>query len=83
MKFLTLTLITHVPDPITGKRKSTTERLEEVVRLAVLSEELGFDGFATRRATNCSADSGARTRSPGTVGSGPHWTRRRPGREVG
>jgi alkanesulfonate monooxygenase SsuD/methylene tetrahydromethanopterin reductase-like flavin-dependent oxidoreductase (luciferase family) len=45
MKFLALTLITHVPDPITGKRKSTTERLEEVVRLAVLCEELGFDGF--------------------------------------
>jgi alkanesulfonate monooxygenase SsuD/methylene tetrahydromethanopterin reductase-like flavin-dependent oxidoreductase (luciferase family) len=45
MKFLTLTLITHLPDPLTGKRKSTTERLEEVVRLAVLAEELGFDGF--------------------------------------
>src|SRR3981189_569446 len=45
MKFLTLTLLTHLPDPLTGKRKSTTQRLEEVVRLAVLAEELGFDGF--------------------------------------
>ncbi|MEV5503133.1 LLM class flavin-dependent oxidoreductase [Nonomuraea fuscirosea] len=39
MKFLLITLITH-----TGER-STTERFREVVRNAVLAEELGFDGY--------------------------------------
>jgi alkanesulfonate monooxygenase SsuD/methylene tetrahydromethanopterin reductase-like flavin-dependent oxidoreductase (luciferase family) len=45
MKFLAITLIVHAPDPLTGVRKPTTERLREVVRNAVLAEELGFDGF--------------------------------------
>ena len=45
MKFLAITLITHVPDPITGIQKSTTERLRDVVDNAVLAEELGFDGY--------------------------------------
>src|SRR5687768_8196212 len=45
MKFLAITLITHVPDPITGIQKSTTERLRDVVANAVLAEELGFDGY--------------------------------------
>src|SRR5688500_19205560 len=45
MKFLAMTLITHLPDPVTGIQKSTTERLREVVDNAVLAEELGFDGF--------------------------------------
>jgi alkanesulfonate monooxygenase SsuD/methylene tetrahydromethanopterin reductase-like flavin-dependent oxidoreductase (luciferase family) len=45
MKFLALTLITHLPDPVTGKQLATTERFRQVVRLAQLSEELGFDGF--------------------------------------
>jgi alkanesulfonate monooxygenase SsuD/methylene tetrahydromethanopterin reductase-like flavin-dependent oxidoreductase (luciferase family) len=45
MKFLAITLIVHAPDPITGVRKSTTERLREVVDNAVLAEQLGFDGF--------------------------------------
>src|SRR5215467_13151637 len=45
MKFLAITLITHVPNPITGIQKSTTERLHDVVENAVLAEELGFDGF--------------------------------------
>jgi len=45
MKFLAITLITHVPDPITGIQKSTTERLRDVVENAVLAEELGFDGY--------------------------------------
>ena len=44
MKFLAITLIAHTPDPITGVRKPTTERFREVVRNAVLAEELGFDG---------------------------------------
>jgi alkanesulfonate monooxygenase SsuD/methylene tetrahydromethanopterin reductase-like flavin-dependent oxidoreductase (luciferase family) len=46
MKFLLITLITHVPDPVTGERKSPADRLREVVGTAVLAEELGFDGFA-------------------------------------
>ncbi|MBB5874139.1 alkanesulfonate monooxygenase SsuD/methylene tetrahydromethanopterin reductase-like flavin-dependent oxidoreductase (luciferase family) [Allocatelliglobosispora scoriae] len=45
MKVLLITLITHLPDPITGVRLSTTERLRQVVAKAVLAEELGFDGF--------------------------------------
>lgn len=45
MKFLAITLITHVPDPITGMQKSTTARLRDVVANAVLAEELGFDGY--------------------------------------
>ncbi|WP_328346367.1 LLM class flavin-dependent oxidoreductase [Micromonospora sp. NBC_00421] len=45
MKFLLITLITHLPDPVTGRRRSTTERFREVVDTAVLAEELGFDGY--------------------------------------
>ena len=45
MKFLAITLIPYLPDPITGIQKSTTERLREVVDNASLAEELGFDGY--------------------------------------
>jgi alkanesulfonate monooxygenase SsuD/methylene tetrahydromethanopterin reductase-like flavin-dependent oxidoreductase (luciferase family) len=45
MKFLTITLIVHAPDPVTGLQKSTTERFREVIANALLAEELGFDGF--------------------------------------
>jgi alkanesulfonate monooxygenase SsuD/methylene tetrahydromethanopterin reductase-like flavin-dependent oxidoreductase (luciferase family) len=45
MKFLLITLIVHAPDPVTGQRKSTTERFGEVVDNALLAEQLGFDGF--------------------------------------
>src|SRR5919106_6087324 len=45
MKFLAITLIPHVPDPITGIRPSTTDRLRSVVDNAILAEELRFDGF--------------------------------------
>src|ERR687895_1239420 len=45
MKFLAITLIPHVPDPITGIRPSTTERLRSVVDNAILVEELSFDGY--------------------------------------
>src|ERR1700692_3366328 len=46
MKFLLITLITHVPDPVTGEKKSPADRLREVLDAAVLAEELGYDGFA-------------------------------------
>jgi alkanesulfonate monooxygenase SsuD/methylene tetrahydromethanopterin reductase-like flavin-dependent oxidoreductase (luciferase family) len=46
MKFLLITLITHVPDPVSGAKKSPADRLREVLDKAVLAEELGFDGFA-------------------------------------
>ncbi|HZC93406.1 MAG TPA: LLM class flavin-dependent oxidoreductase [Mycobacterium sp.] len=46
MKFLLITLITHVPDPLTGEKKSPADRLRDVLDKAVLAEELGFDGFA-------------------------------------
>jgi alkanesulfonate monooxygenase SsuD/methylene tetrahydromethanopterin reductase-like flavin-dependent oxidoreductase (luciferase family) len=45
MKFLAMTLITHVPDPVTGIQTSTTERLRDVVDNAVFAEALGFDGY--------------------------------------
>ena len=49
MKFLAITLIAHGPHPVTGELVSTTERFREVVRNAVLAEELGFDGFGATR----------------------------------
>jgi alkanesulfonate monooxygenase SsuD/methylene tetrahydromethanopterin reductase-like flavin-dependent oxidoreductase (luciferase family) len=45
VKFLTISLIVHAPDPATGALVSTTERFRQVVDAAVLAEELGFDGF--------------------------------------
>lgn len=46
MKFLLLSLITHTPDPVTGAKIGTHQRLRDVVDNAVLAEELGFDGYA-------------------------------------
>ena len=46
MKFLILSLITHTPDPVTGRLLSTHDRLHKVVDHAVLAEELGYDGYA-------------------------------------
>ena len=45
MKFITITLIVHSPDPVTGVQLSTQERFRQVVDSALLAEELGFDGF--------------------------------------
>ena len=45
MRFITITLIVHAPDPRTGEQKSTQERFREVLGNARLAEELGFDGF--------------------------------------
>lgn len=45
MKFLSITLIVHAPDPVTGVKKSTGDRFREVIDNALLAEELGFDGF--------------------------------------
>ena len=45
MKFLAITLIPHLSDPVTGVQTSTTERLRSVVGNATLIEELGFDGY--------------------------------------
>ena len=46
MKVLSLTLITHTPDPVSGEQKSTHARFAEVIERALTAEELGFDGFA-------------------------------------
>jgi alkanesulfonate monooxygenase SsuD/methylene tetrahydromethanopterin reductase-like flavin-dependent oxidoreductase (luciferase family) len=46
MKFLLITLITHLPDPVSGEKKSPADRLRDVLDKAALAEELGFDGFA-------------------------------------
>lgn len=45
MRFITITLITHTPDPTSGIQLSTADRFREVVDSALLAEELGFDGF--------------------------------------
>jgi alkanesulfonate monooxygenase SsuD/methylene tetrahydromethanopterin reductase-like flavin-dependent oxidoreductase (luciferase family) len=45
MRFLTITLIVHSPDPVTGAQPPTTERFRAVIESALLAEELGFDGF--------------------------------------
>jgi alkanesulfonate monooxygenase SsuD/methylene tetrahydromethanopterin reductase-like flavin-dependent oxidoreductase (luciferase family) len=45
MKFITISLIFHLPDPVTGVLASTHDRFRQVVESAVLAEELGFDGF--------------------------------------
>nr|WP_230420129.1 LLM class flavin-dependent oxidoreductase [Catenulispora pinistramenti] len=45
MKFLSISLIVHAPDPTTGVQPPTNERFRQVVDAAVLAEELGFDGF--------------------------------------
>ena len=45
MKFISITLIVHAPDPVTGVQASTHERFQQVVDSALLAEELGFDGF--------------------------------------
>jgi len=38
MKFLAITLITHLPDPITGRMTSSTDRLRQVVSSAVRAD---------------------------------------------
>jgi alkanesulfonate monooxygenase SsuD/methylene tetrahydromethanopterin reductase-like flavin-dependent oxidoreductase (luciferase family) len=45
VKFLLITLITHVPDPVTGVLTPTHDRFREVVANAELAEALGFDGY--------------------------------------
>ena len=45
MKFLAITLIAHVPNPITGDKLSTRDRFRQVIEGAQLAEELGFDGY--------------------------------------
>ena len=45
MRFITITLIVHAPDPVTGAQMSTADRFREVLDNARLAEELGFDGF--------------------------------------
>lgn len=46
MRFITITLIVHAPNPLTGQQKSTADRFGEVLDKALLAQELGFDGFA-------------------------------------
>jgi hypothetical protein len=45
MRFITITLIVHAADPVTGAQVSTADRFREVIDSALLAEELGFDGF--------------------------------------
>lgn len=40
-----LSLIDHLPDPVSGKQPSQRERIQAVVEQAVATEHLGFEGF--------------------------------------
>ena len=46
MKFLLITLITHMPGSGLGSKKSPADRLRDVLDKAGVAEDLGFDGFA-------------------------------------
>ena len=41
-----LTLVDHLPDPVSGERTTAAQRLHEVIAEAVLAEEIGFERFA-------------------------------------
>lgn len=43
MRFGVMTLIDNVPDPVSGHLPTPSERLQQVLELAALAEELGFD----------------------------------------
>ncbi|MGW1375871.1 LLM class flavin-dependent oxidoreductase [Streptomyces sp. NPDC002446] len=45
MRFGVMTLIDNVPDALSGHLLTPHDRLQEVLELAVLAEELGFDAF--------------------------------------
>ena len=45
MQIVVFSLILHAPDSATGVLPSQHERLRDVVRLAQLTEQLGFDGY--------------------------------------
>ena len=78
MRFITITLIVHAADPVTGAQVSTADRFREVIDSALLAEELGFDGFGVGNGTSgrsspprrpwCSATS---PRSPAGSASSP------------
>jgi alkanesulfonate monooxygenase SsuD/methylene tetrahydromethanopterin reductase-like flavin-dependent oxidoreductase (luciferase family) len=41
-----LTLVDHLPDPVSGRRISPGQRLHEVIAEAILAEQIGFERFA-------------------------------------
>ncbi|MEU2286941.1 hypothetical protein ABZ614_34295 [Streptomyces sp. NPDC013178] len=47
-EFLTVTLIVHRPDPVTGMREPTRDRFREALDNGLLAGELGYDGFGVR-----------------------------------
>ncbi len=50
MRFITITLIVHAPDPLTGAQKSTKERFREVIGNARLAEDYAtLDHFSGGR----------------------------------
>ena len=75
MRFITITLIVHAPDPHTGEQKSTQERFGEVLASASLAEELGFDGFGVALGLGRRPD---RRRCGARPGCRRYWLRRKP-----
>ncbi|MDF2807388.1 MAG: class flavin-dependent oxidoreductase, partial [Cellulosimicrobium sp.] len=46
MRFQVLDIVFNPPHPVTGEAVAPSDRLNRVVKTAVLAEELGFDSFA-------------------------------------
>jgi hypothetical protein len=54
MRFITITLIVHAPDPVTGEQKSTQDRFREVLgnaRLASASTGSGWGNGTSGRSS--------------------------------
>jgi hypothetical protein len=48
MRFITITLIVHAPDPVTGEQKSTQDRFREVLGNARLASASTGSGVGER-----------------------------------
>ena len=69
MRFITITLIVHAPDPATSAQVCTAQRFREVTDSARLAEELGFDGSVpASAATADTADAPAAVSPVATTG---------------
>lgn len=45
MKFIWFSLVMNLMNPVTGERFTTSEKIENIIKQAELTERLGFDGY--------------------------------------
>lgn len=45
MKFIWFSLVMNLTNPVTGEQFTTSEKLENIIKQAELTEKLGFDGY--------------------------------------